>query len=83
MPHIHWAEPDLPESDEALELQAQFLARHTGAVTAPIETLQRRTLARDEERRGLSEAFRIRYYSFGFALGAQACVALNDIKEKV
>jgi monoterpene epsilon-lactone hydrolase len=52
MPHIHWAEPDLPESDEALELQAQFLARHTGAVTAPIETLQRRTLARDEERRG-------------------------------
>ncbi|MEP6548356.1 MAG: alpha/beta hydrolase fold domain-containing protein [Gammaproteobacteria bacterium] len=31
MPHVHWTEPDLPESDEALDLQAAFLARHTGS----------------------------------------------------
>ena len=29
MPHVHWAEPDLPEAEEALDLQAAFLARHT------------------------------------------------------
>jgi epsilon-lactone hydrolase len=29
MPHVHWTEPDLPEADEALDLQAAFLARYT------------------------------------------------------
>jgi hypothetical protein len=29
MPHVHWTEPDLPEADEALDLQAAFLAQHT------------------------------------------------------
>jgi epsilon-lactone hydrolase len=28
MPHVHWGNPDLPESQEALEIQAHFLAEH-------------------------------------------------------
>lgn len=30
MPHEHWMQPGLPETDEALDLQARFLARHVG-----------------------------------------------------
>ncbi len=28
MPHVHWDDPDLPESQEALDIQARFLAEH-------------------------------------------------------
>ena len=28
MPHVHWGNPDLPESQEALDIQARFLAEH-------------------------------------------------------
>jgi acetyl esterase/lipase len=28
MPHVHWGNPDLPESQEALDIQAHFLAEH-------------------------------------------------------
>jgi acetyl esterase/lipase len=30
MPHVHWSAPGLPESDEALDIQARFLAREVG-----------------------------------------------------
>jgi acetyl esterase/lipase len=30
MPHVHWGNPALPESTEALHIQAQFLATHVG-----------------------------------------------------
>ena len=28
MPHVHWGNPELPESQEALNIQARFLAEH-------------------------------------------------------
>jgi epsilon-lactone hydrolase len=28
MPHVHWDDPELPESQEALDIQARFLAEH-------------------------------------------------------
>lgn len=28
MPHVHWDDPSLPETDEALNIQAEFLAAH-------------------------------------------------------
>jgi epsilon-lactone hydrolase len=28
MPHVHWGNPELPESQEALDIQARFLAEH-------------------------------------------------------
>jgi acetyl esterase/lipase len=31
MPHEHWTQPGLPETEEALDLQARFLAEHVGA----------------------------------------------------
>jgi acetyl esterase/lipase len=31
MPHEHWMQPGLPETEEALDLQARFLAEHVGA----------------------------------------------------
>ena len=31
MPHVHWENPDLPESDEALDIQARFLSDKVGA----------------------------------------------------
>ena len=31
MPHEHWTQPGLPETGEALDLQARFLAGHVGA----------------------------------------------------
>jgi acetyl esterase/lipase len=30
MPHVHWIKPDLPESNEALGIQARFLAEKVG-----------------------------------------------------
>ena len=30
MPHVHWGNPELPESQEALDIQAHFLAEHVG-----------------------------------------------------
>jgi monoterpene epsilon-lactone hydrolase len=30
MPHVHWDDPDLPESTEALDIQARFLAAQVG-----------------------------------------------------
>ena len=30
MPHVHWENPDLPESDEALDIQARFLSDKVG-----------------------------------------------------
>jgi acetyl esterase/lipase len=30
MPHVHWGNPDLPESQEALDIQARFLAERLG-----------------------------------------------------
>lgn len=31
MPHEHWMQPELPETDEALDLQARFLAKHVSS----------------------------------------------------
>jgi acetyl esterase/lipase len=35
MPHEHWTQPGLPEAEEALDLQARFLAEQVGAAIAP------------------------------------------------
>jgi len=35
MPHVHWENPDLPESREALDIQARFLAAKVGGEHEP------------------------------------------------
>ena len=34
MPHAHWYMIDLPEAQEAIEVQARFFLRHLGAAPA-------------------------------------------------
>ena len=42
MPHEHWTQPGLPETEEALDLQARFLAEHVGAGITPATASGRR-----------------------------------------
>ena len=35
MPHVHWENPNLPESREALDIQARFLAAKVGGEHEP------------------------------------------------
>jgi acetyl esterase/lipase len=42
MPHEHWTQPGLPETGEALDLQARFLAEHVGAGGPPATASRRR-----------------------------------------
>ncbi|HSD10588.1 MAG TPA: alpha/beta hydrolase fold domain-containing protein [Candidatus Binatia bacterium] len=42
MPHEHWMQPGVPEAEEALDLQARFLAEHVRAAVTPAMDSRRR-----------------------------------------